>query len=187
MCTEWPGRTWRRWRPWCSAWARPPSPSSSPSPASWPPCEGRDPGLDGREQVAALLNHRGELEQPSCETAQGARRLKSHVAGVSSPLRDVRTPLWLQTLGSSLLLHWTGRRNFSSLTSQQEATPRSDRDRKLISVLNLPSVLPKSRVDHCLVSPGFPDQIGSSAAAARRRAALNLALCRHRRCEISGF
>lgn len=34
--------------------------------------------------------------------------------------------------------------------------------------------------------PTLPDQIGSRAAAAGRCAALNLALCRRRRCEISG-
>lgn len=41
VCTEWQGRTWRRWRLWCSAWVRPPSLLSSPSPASWPLFEAR--------------------------------------------------------------------------------------------------------------------------------------------------
>jgi len=40
-CTAWRGRTWRRWRPCCWAWARPASPSSSPSHASSPLCEAR--------------------------------------------------------------------------------------------------------------------------------------------------
>lgn len=38
-CTAWQGRTWHRWRLWCWAWARPPSPSSYPSHASSPLCE----------------------------------------------------------------------------------------------------------------------------------------------------
>lgn len=41
-CTAWQGRTWHRWRLWCSAWDRPPSPSSSPSPESSPHCEGEN-------------------------------------------------------------------------------------------------------------------------------------------------
>ena len=38
-CTAWREKTWRHWRPWCWAWARPPSLSSSPSPVSWPRSE----------------------------------------------------------------------------------------------------------------------------------------------------
>lgn len=37
--TAWRGKAWHRWRRWCSAWARPPSPSSYPSRGSWPRCE----------------------------------------------------------------------------------------------------------------------------------------------------
>lgn len=37
--TAWRGKAWHRWRRWCWAWARPPSPSSYPSRGSWPRCE----------------------------------------------------------------------------------------------------------------------------------------------------
>lgn len=39
-CTALQERTWLLWRLWCSGWARPPLPSSSPSPVSWPLFEG---------------------------------------------------------------------------------------------------------------------------------------------------
>lgn len=85
VCTEWPVRTWRRWRRWCSALARPPSPLSSPSPASWPLCEGLSTmdwtwGSAVDRTGTALL----EVAPPA------AHRLESHVAGVPSRRRRGR-------------------------------------------------------------------------------------------------
>uniref|UniRef100_A0AAQ4RJE9 Transmembrane protein 170B n=1 Tax=Gasterosteus aculeatus aculeatus TaxID=481459 RepID=A0AAQ4RJE9_GASAC len=117
-CTAWRGRTWRRWRPWCSAWARPPSPSSYPSHASSPLCEA-EPPLDelqrrrggDREPLGAI--GRGEMRRTFLGGGLDGRRTHRHPqlldskamfclggSGVASLLRansllwDIQMPLY---------------------------------------------------------------------------------------------
>lgn len=59
--TAWRGRTWHRCRLWCSAWARPPSLSSYPSPASWPLCEDKPNGeMKDADARAERTNRAGQ-------------------------------------------------------------------------------------------------------------------------------
>lgn len=105
-CTGWQGRTWHRWRLWCSAWARPPSPSSSPSHASSPPCEGgqkKNPGwaegqtLRANETVELITA--GFVEGRGGGNCSGPLRLD---AGESAPrcLCSVTATITLQSRGN---------------------------------------------------------------------------------------
>lgn len=78
-CTGWQGRTWHRWRLWCSAWARPPSPSSSPSHASSPPCEGGQ-----KKTLDELKDRRWERTRLSSSSRPGLWRAEE--AGIALDL-----------------------------------------------------------------------------------------------------